>query len=79
MLLYKCIKKIHNIKLKKKGQKMTIKEYLGNKTPTTCAKWVERIHKDGLEAYESQIVACADLMGLILINENANFKDCINM
>ena len=58
---------------------MTIKEYLQNKKPATCADWVAQIKKDNLGAFESQILTCADLMGLIIVNQNANFQNAIKL
>lgn len=56
---------------------MTIKEYLQDKKP--AADWVAQIKKDNLRAFESQILTCADLMGLIIVNQNANFQNCIKL
>lgn len=58
---------------------MTIKEYLKNKKPATCAAWVDQIKADGLGAYESQILTAADALGLVIVNHSANFQNCINL
>lgn len=57
---------------------MTIWQYVDNQKPMTCAAWVEKIKADGLERFESQIIACADMLHLITINHNASFTKAIN-
>ena len=56
---------------------MTIKEYLQNRPAKTCAEWAKTIAADGLTKYESQIIACADSLGLVKINEKASFIKAI--
>jgi hypothetical protein len=57
---------------------MTIKEYLHNQPARTCADWVKKITADNLGAYESQILAAADALGLIQVNQAADFIKAIN-
>jgi hypothetical protein len=61
------------------GADMTIKDYLQNKKPTTCAAWVDQIRADGLGAYESQILTAADALGLVIVNHGANFQNAIKL
>lgn len=58
---------------------MTIKEYLQNQPARPCAGWVEKIKADGLGAYESQILAAADSLGLIQVNQAAEFIKSIRI
>ena len=58
---------------------MTIKEYAESKKKMTCADWVKEIEKDSLVKYESQILAVADSLGLISMNESADFVKCVNV
>lgn len=58
---------------------MTIKEYLHNQPARTCADWVKKIAADNLGAYESQIIAAADALGLVLVNQSAEFIKSIRI
>lgn len=57
---------------------MTIWQYVDNQKPMTCAAWVAKIKADGLEQFESQIMACADMLHLVIINHDASFIKAIN-
>ena len=58
---------------------MTIKEYLQNQPARTCADWIKKITADNLGAYESQILAAADALGLIQANQAADFIKSIRI
>lgn len=58
---------------------MTIREYLHNQPARTCADWAKKIAADNLGAYESQIIAAADALGLVLVNQAAEFIKSIRI
>ena len=57
---------------------MTVKEFVLNQKPMGINDWLNLIVSSGLVGHENLIIACADHFDLIVINDNANFIDCIN-
>ena len=58
---------------------MTIWQYVDSQKPMTCAQWVKKIKADNLSAFESQILTVADSLGLIVVNQSADFIKSINI
>ena len=56
--------------LKNLGNQFTLKEYVLNQRKMTMGKWVETIEKDGLSHYEHNIVAIADMLGMIKLSKD---------
>ena len=58
---------------------MTVIEYVKSKPVQGINKWLKCIAADGYTEYENLIIACADDLGKIEVNHNANFKDTIEL
>lgn len=56
---------------------MTIIEYVKSKPLQGINDWLKCIEEDGYSEYENLILDCADSLGKIKVNHNANFKDTV--